>query len=349
MALTLTQMVEAAIKAGRLYTQFEGRFSSYGALKPWLDGASALLPEGALERIKNQSNARDVVIPILTKQALSVITARSCTIAGTVGTSAKPVITKITRGFEILQYPKINENNYVPEEDEFANQLQNGLRSVLAGLDTYSAGLLEAGKSTGLVASNLPGVAIVGNAYQITLAQRERLYFYIRTLMERNDITAGVLSNIMSTEGLDLLLQYESMGANNHQNLDAVLSGDLPSAKSNFRNYRSNRITNGVGVSETHYIAPFGSLGLFMWNDSDALNKRVGPNGAKSYTMTDPIMDIRWDVYEEPVCTDLSATYGTAFTRTLGTRYQFAADFGFFSAYSSDTTKPIVKIEVLTT
>jgi hypothetical protein len=349
MALTLTTMAEAAIRARDIYTKFEGRFSNYGAFKAFLDGANELLPVDTLRRIKNQRNEQSVVFPVLTKQALTVLTARSCAIVGTAGVSAKPVIPKITRGFEILIYPKINENNYISETDEFANQLTNGIRSVSANLDTYAAGQLESGKSTGLATTNLPGVSIVGNAYQITLAQRARLYFYLRTLMEKNDITAGVIQNIATTEALDLILDYESKGKYNDVDQAAILAGDTPSAVGNYRHYRSNRITNGAGVSETHYVAPFGALGVFQWNDSDALAKRNGPNGAKAYTMADDIMGVTWDVYEEPVCTDLSATFGTSFARTLGVRYQFAADFGFFIAYSSDTTKPVVKIEVMTT
>jgi hypothetical protein len=349
MALTATTMAEAAVRAKDQFTLFEGRFSNYGAFKAFLDGGNALLPFDTVRQIKNQQNERSVVFPILTKQTLTVLTARACAITGTPGTSAKPTITKITRGFEILIYPKINENNYISEQDEFANQLANGLRSVSANLDTYAAGQLESNKSTALATTNLPGVSIVGNAYQITLAQRARLYFYIRTLMEKNDINAGVLNNIATTEALDLILDYESKGANNDQNLKAILEGDTPSTLSNLRHYRSNRITNGAGVSETHYIAPFGALGVFQWNDSDAINKRTGPNGAQAYLMAENIMGVTWDVYAEPVCTDLSATYGTSFARTLGMRYQFAADFGFFQAYSSDTSKPVVKIEVMTT
>lgn len=349
MALTATQIAEAAIRAKNQFLAFEGRFSNYGALKPWFDGANALLPADTVKNIKNQRNAQSIVFPLLTKQTLTVLTARACAITGTAGVSAKPTITPITRGFEILIYPKVNENNYISEQDEFANQLANGIRSVSANLDTYGAGQLESGKSTALATTNLPGVSIVGNAYQVTLAQRSRLYYYLRTLMEKNDIGASVLMNIATTEALDLILDYEKSGQYNDVNLAAVLSGDLPSAISAFRHYRSNRMTNGVGVSETHYIVPFGAIGVFQWNDSDAVNKRTGANNQKAYLMSEDIMGVTWDVAEEPICSDLSATYGSTYARTYGMKYQFAADFGFFTAYSSDTSKPIVKVEVMTT
>jgi hypothetical protein len=167
--------------------------------------------------------------------------------------------------------------------------------------------------------------------------------------MERNDIMGSVLHNITNTEALALILKYESLGANNAENIKSILEGTAPSAVGNFRHSRSNRLTQNTGVAETHYVAPFGTLGLFTANDSDALAKR-GWDGKKTYTFYDPILGIRWDVMEEDICSDLSATWSNdAYKRTFGKRYQFAADFAFFTAYSSDSTSPIVKVELLKT
>jgi hypothetical protein len=345
MAMELTKLAEAAVIAKGYWAKFENRFSNYGAFKAYLDNARALLPESDIERIKNQSNGRDIVVPTMTKATLSIITARACTITGTEPASVKPTLTRITRGFEIKIYPKVGENNYFSETAQFAQQLNNGLRSVLVNLDTYSAAQLEANKSTSLVAPGMAGVAVSGNAYQVSADERERLYFYLPTLLELNDMNSGMNNNIATTQSMELMLEYESKGANNEQNLAAVLRGDLPSA-SGFRHYRSNRISNGAGVSETHYLIPFGGIGVFTWNDSDALAKRKGPN-KELYTMEDPIMGIRWDVMEEPICDDITATYGEGFERTMGMKYQFAADFGFLHAYSSDTSRANIKVEVL--
>lgn len=348
MALDLTAMAEAAIRAEGYYQQFENRFSNYGAFKAYLDGGSALLPADTIERLKSAQNMRSVVFPVLSKAALTVLTARACAITGVEPTSAKPSLSKITRGFEIKVYPKVSDNNYISEIDTFAQGLMNGIRSVLANLDTYAAAQLESNKSTGLATTNLTGVAIVANAYQIALAQKNQLYMYLPTLAEKNDIATGSLYNVMTTEGRALMLDYESKSIGNDQNLKGILDGDLPSA-SGYRHYRSNRMSNGGGVSETHFIAPFGSLGVFSWIDSDARNKREGPNGKKAYPFADRIMGLEWDIVEEPVCDDLSATYGAGYERTFGTKYQISADFGFMTAFSSDTTKAIHKVEVLTT
>jgi hypothetical protein len=236
------------------------------------------------------------------------------------------------------------------EVDTYAQGLVDGIRSILVNLDTYAAGQLDANKSTGLVAATgIAGVSIAANAYQIALAQRDQLYAYIPALAALNDLSDTNLINAMSTTGKVLMAQYETNGVNNAQNLAGLLNGSLPSA-SGYRHYSSNRIGNGAGVSETHYLAPFGSLGLFTFTDSDArAGITNGVNGQKMYTITDSIMGIDWAVQEEPICDDLSATYGAGYEACRGVQYKFGAFFSFMNAYSSDTTKPIHKLEVLTT
>lgn len=344
MALTATTMAEASIRARGYYGQFEGRIPEFGAFKAYLENAMALLPKDTIERLKSASNARSAVFPILTKQLLSVITARACTITGSTPSSIKPTITSVTRGFEVKVYPKVSDNNYISETDQFANGLANGIRSVGINLDNYAVAQLEAGKSTSLATVGLDGLSIVGNSYRIAQAQKDDLYLYIPTIMARNDLAGAQLNNIASTEALALINKHEKYGDANDQNLLKVLRGDVFGG-SGIRHFISNRVTNGVGVSETHYLVPFGGIGVFVWNDSDAVNRRTGPD-AKLYTMADPILGITWDVMEKPVCEDLSATYGAGYERTMGTAYQFAADFGFMRAYSSDSSSVIHKLEV---
>lgn len=347
-ALAATALAEAAVRAKRYWDQFEQRLSNYGALKAFMDNANALLPQDQLEAIKNDANARDVVFPTINKATLTVITARSCTIAGVDPVSVKPALTSITRGFEIRVYPKVSENNYISEIDQFSAGLRNGIRSAAVNLDNFGAATLESNKSTSLQTVGLPGLNVVANAYQVDWAQRDRIYYYIPTILERNDMNNGSMNNIMTTEGRELMLEYEAKGLGQDTNMRGVLEGTLPSANG-YRHYTSNRISNGAGISETHYLIPFGGIGVFTWNDSDARARRTGPNGKSKYLYDDPILGIRWDVQEEPVCDDLTGVYGAGkgYEAVFGTKYQFAADFGWLVAYSSDTTKANLKLEIL--
>jgi hypothetical protein len=349
MALNLTTQAEAAIRAKGYYEQYEQRFSNYGAFNAYFTGGQALLPKDSIESFKNAQNVTALAFPVLTKASLSVITSNVCSFTGVEATSAKPTFSNITRGFAIKTYPKVAANNYISEMDQYAAGLTNGIRSVLANLDSYAVTQLEANKSTGLVAATgITGVSITANAYTIALAQRDKVYTYIPTLMELNDANTGNIVNAMHTNGRVLMLEYETKGQNQDSNLRGQLDGTLPSA-SGYRHFTSNRFTNGAGVSETHYLAPFGSLGLFTFIDSDArVGITDGVNGRKMYVMADPILGVEWAVTEEPSCDDLSATYGAGYEACNGTSYRFIANFSFMNAYSSDTTKPIHKLEVLT-
>ncbi len=347
MSLELTKQAEAAIRARGYYGQYEQRFSNYGALQAYLAGGNALLPKDTIEQLKNAQNVRSLVFPVLQKASLSVITAIACTYSGVEASSAKPAFSSITRGFSIKVYPKVAANNYISEIDQYAAGMANGIRSVMSNLDTYAAAQLEANKNTNLASTNLQGVSVVANAYQIEQAKKDKLYFYLPTLMERNDINGTLLYNIMTTEGRALMLEYESKATGNQQDLRAVLDGMLPSS-SGYQHYRSNRISNGAGVEETHYLAPIGSLGLFTFTDSDArAGITNGVGGKRMYTMVDGILGNTWAVIETPTCDDLSGTYGAGYEACNGTQYAFVADFSFMNAYSSDNTKPIHKVEVL--
>lgn len=343
--MTATARVEAQILARGMYGGFENRFSIYGGIKAFFDNANALFPGRPIEGVRNNQNARALTFPLFTKETIALITARSCTIAGLEPTSAKPTFTIITRGFEFRLYPKVFDNNDLTLAGGFAQKMTDGLRAAMASLDTYSVGLLESGKSTDLAAVKLRGLSIASNTYQIDLDHNDRAYYYLPTILAKNDMSSFNFNNIANTEAMELMLEYEAMGQANQEDKAAVLRGDLPSARG-FRNYTSNRIVPPDGVLETHYLTPFGSIGVFVYNDSDAINNRKGPL-MESYIDTDGVFGIPWDVTEAPVCDDLSATYGPTFTKVYGTKYSYTADFAFLQSYSSDNSRANLKVQFM--
>jgi hypothetical protein len=347
MALEATAMLEAQVMAQRFYGAFEQRFSGYGAIQAFFDNAAALLPVEQLQRMKNARNAQDIAFPILQKGTLPIITAHSCNILGTGPTSVRPTITDIVRGFEVKLYDMVHDNNMISEQEAFAQQMANGLRTVMTALDTFGANRLETGKSTSLATVDLPGITIAANAYQIDFANADDLYFILPTILRKNDMNWWQHNNITNTESMKRMLHYEALADNNAENQRAVLEGRLPSSTGPFRHFVSNRIVPGVGVQELHYLVPFGGIGVFTYNHNDAVANRTGPNGQRFYTQTDNIFGIRWNVREERVCEDISATYGPEFTAVYGTKWQFTANFVFIDAYSSDNTRANIKVEVM--
>jgi hypothetical protein len=344
--LSPTALLEAVVMAGQRYGAFENRLSSYGAFKAYRDNAAALLPVDKLRGIRNQSNARDIVFPVLTKQTIPIITARSCTVTGLEPISAKPTITQITRGFEIKLFPIVFDNNEFAMQQGWANMFLNGMRAFLASVDTYAIGLLEAGKSPVLATVDLPGVTIASSAYVITLAAAADAYEIINVILEKNELGSDNYNNVANTEAIKRMIDYEKYHAGNEVDKAAVLAGNLQFT-SPFRHYVTVRLVPGAGMQEVHYFVPFGGIGVFEFIHSDATNRRKGPN-MEMYPLVDDIVGLQWDVREVPICEDITATYGNevGYESAIGVKYQIATNLVFFEAYSSDTSRANIKINI---
>lgn len=339
MSLSVTQMQDAIItaRANNYFSEFEGNFSNYGAFQAALDGANLLLPENMVKSMKN-SAAQTTKVPVLNKATLAIITDRSCSITGNDPTSAFQNITYATKGFEITVSPSVSDGNYISLEDQFNNGLRNGLRSIFPELEIAAIAKLETDKSavlaTSYIATQATGAYVLESAGDI--------YYDIPTIMKLNDLK-GRYVNVTNTEAQKNMLKYESQGQNNAVNLAGVLNGSLPSA-GNYRHYMSNEITLGSN-REVHYMYPEGSFGVYQWNPQDFVKKRETSAGKKFYTFEDPFLGITWSVIEETTCADLSATY-SGLTTAHVTKYQFTCDLAFMTAYSSDTSSPILKFNL---
>jgi len=345
--LAATALLEAIVMAGQNYGAFENRLSGYGAFKAFRDNAAALLPVDRLKGIKNQSNARDITFPVLTKQTIPIITQRSCNVTGLEPISAKPTFTTITRGFEIKLFPIVFDNNEFAMQQGWANMFLNAMRGFLASTDTYAAGLLEAGKSPVLATVDLPGVTTGASAYTIDYDNAGDLYEIINVILEKNDMTGFSHNNIANTEARKRMIDYEKFHDGNSVDKAGVLRGDLPGT-SGFRHYTSNRLVADAGMQETHFMIPFGGIGMFEFIHSDAVHRRTGPGGMEMYPLTDDIVGLQWDVREVPICEDITATYGNdpGYESAIGVKYQIATNLVFFEAYSSDTSRANIKINV---
>lgn len=336
MALTATALQDAVVQASQMFGSFENRLSEYGALQAFIDNAPKLFPGSILENAR-KSNVQPVKIPMLKRGSATEVTSRSCTITGQEGVSEFVTLTWGTTGFEIKIVKAKNAGNYIDEVSDFAMQMANGLRTVLAALDTASYNALESKKATGLLEANLPGISLGAGFYQANDAVK--LYQSIPSIMSINDIT-GQLLNIASPQARASLLGMLTFGQNNQQN-QAGLLGALPGAMG-YQNYFSNRVLNGDNVMEVHYLAPEGSIGMFTWNGYEAKNNVQTSKGKKFYTMQDPVFGLTWDVMEESDCaTD------AGYQRVTYDAYQFNIDYAFLTAYSSEATKtPIVKMQI---
>lgn len=339
--LTPTALQDAVVQASQLFGSFENRMSEYGALKAFIDNAPQLFPGGVIENAR-KSPVQPTKIPVLQRGTAAEVTSRSCTITGQETTSEFVTLNWGTTGFEIKIVKAKNAGNYISAEEDFAMQMANGLRTVLAKLDTAGYNALESNKATGLIDPSLPYVTVGAGVYNV--ADVIKMYQSIPAIMSINDIS-GELLNIASPQAKASLLGMMTFGQNNQQN-QAGLLGSLPGAMG-YQNYFSNRVLNAAGVMETHYLVPQGLIGMFTWNGFEAKNKVITSSGKKFYTIADPVLGLTWDVLEMSDCeTDVN------YQRVVADVYQFNIDYAFLTAYTSidsdpaATKTPIIKIGV---
>ncbi len=338
-ALSATELQDAIIFVeGKKFNQFEGRLSRYGALKAALDGANDILPASTVTSMK-KSEKQPEKVPVLNKFNSTVLTNRTCTISCNDRVSAFKNLSYVTKGFTICVADAINAGNYISRAEDFGWQMIQGLKAVYNSLDLAAVNTLETNRNTTLRTSNIDTITNASGDYEENLLSD--IYYDIPALMALNDLSDGRIQDVTNTEAMKNMLKYESQGTNNAIDLAGVLSGKFADS-SDYQHYLTNNITLGTN-REVHYLFPEGAFGLFVWNAFE-FQKRSTNGISRFYTQEDPILGIKWNVYETTECVELS-TLATGMTGTgYVTKYQFSADFSFLTAYSSDADTPIVKV-----
>lgn len=334
MAITNTVLNDAIILVGNSdMGKQEQRISSYGALQAFIDEAPNLLPKTTVETIKK--SARHVTkVPVLQKFSSTLLTAPSCTITGNRATSAFKTITWVATGFEVTVIPSINQDNYISQAEDMANQIKMGMKAVLAYLDGLCIAALDANKATTIEPAK---AAVAGAGYYSY--RRESKYFFrdAPAIMRLNDLE-GPYVDIANTEATSTLLDIRTMALYNNQNIAGTL-GSLQDAAS-WAHYSSNRVDRGEH-GELHYITPKGTIGIYNWVDMDSQMGKTAGN-KKWYQIADPIKGLNWGVLQIDDCADNSSEL-TGLTRSFQEKYQFVAYFAVVTDYSSDGATPIIK------
>lgn len=323
------------ISSGK-FGDFEKRLSTYGALQAFKDNAPRFIPPSAIENIK-KSIRQPEKIPALNKFDVTLTTAPTCDPGCNPVTSAYKAITWAYMGFPVCYVPSENLDNYVTLREDIAMQMAMGWKKVFATLDTNSVTVLEANKSAAVVSSTNPNVTSGAGGYDY-LGKPEEFFMFAPGLLAINDMDSGSLNDVANSESMATMLRIQTFGANNSQNLKAI----IPNAWSH---YLTNRIAPGAN-QEVHYLFPDGVLGVYNWIDPDSRAGRVA--GASTWaTIQDPMFGFDWSVYSVAACVDNTSTpTGRTMannTRAYMEKKEIGAWFAFITDYSSDTSTPIIK------
>lgn len=339
MTLIPSELVKAVVKVplSQEFQKFEGRLSHYGALNAFIENTNMLVPKASLEQARSAAR-RPVEIPVLNAYDATLLTARACTDTPDAVTSAMVPLSWTTTGFVIQEFPEeVYTGNYFSKQEHFDHQLKMGLKAAFADLDSAAVAFLEAEKSATNASPKFG--ALVADAKQVDFEKRSDFYKSIPSVMVRNDLPDMNVLDITTPEAQIEYLYTAAQGSANGVNTAYQVAPVIP--------YRSNRVLNGAGVDETHYLTPQGSVGMLTWNSVAArTGARVHEND-RFFTMQDPLYNITWDVKLTANCTDVSGTYGGV-TAGVQKIYAFTVDYSFMRPYSSDANyTPIFKYEIL--
>lgn len=336
MSILATVLEDAVIQLGNNNTlnDFENRRPTFGALEAHRQDTNLLVPASEIEAAR-VAKGRPTKIPVLNKYAATKKTAYTCNFDPDAVTSAFVTPTWATIGFDVAIEGAINADNYISAVRDMAHQMGMGLQMVGKDLDTAAVTALEAAKSQVNASTLYP---VVGNSMRISNADKLNFYKKIGSIFRRNDMDLPVM-DISNTETEIDFTFIGQQGASNDVNTAYQISGIQP--------FRSNRVTTASGVDETHYLVPRGSLAMLDWIPYDF---RVGSRineGEYWTTVVDPIFGFTWAVRYKRSCVDSSGTYARQTPAAMREEYSFRMDYSFMSSYSSDTSSPILKAEVL--
>jgi hypothetical protein len=338
-AIQATVLNDAIVMASESheFKAFEGRLPQWQTLENAKDGIAGLMPKTTIEAVI-KSERHPAKIPVLNKYGATVITVRSCTITPDIPVSAFAPIVFNTVGFTASISKSVNIDNYTSAVDELAWQFRMGWKAIFNNLEAQAVAYLEANKS----AVNASAIyTITADAMRVPLAEKQDFYKNVPAILFRND-HFGRINDAANTEAMTLVDFIQNQGRGNSTNLQ------YQATPANFNFHRSNQVTNGAGVDETHYLYPIDTFGVLNWVDPDSRAGARINEGRLMTTMTDPIFGFNWGVYYYRECTDETAEL-VGLERTVKEFWEITADFSFNSSYSSDTSSPIYKAELLDT
>lgn len=300
------------------------------------------------EKAENDSQGREIDIPVRKKGNVTINNARSCTIGG--GQSETDTVRVIwqTASADILMVPAQYGKNQIGYADDLAQKIEEMVEAFKIEIENDLDTLMDNNKSqvygSALVGTEYP---LVGDAIQVTTEQMKFFFGDISPINFADDFAQPLNKVIASHVAMRYVERYIEQGGGNAENTSYQFSG---------KDYTfSNRVTNGAGKNATGYWMPDGSLGLLTRVDEDAKMGHKAGDGSEWSTENLPGLPFAVGVLYKSQCSDQSALETAGLEHLKATKiehFQISFDYAMLSPYNSDiATKPssIRKFEVIPT
>lgn len=310
----------------------EHRMSRYGAFDAFQADAVNLLPELGTINDARTTSARAVKVPVIKRDEVTLISARSCSVVAKRNESALVTVTYATTGFAFDMYPAEFYNNELGYIDDFKRKMDDGQRAVLEALDTACVAKLETVKSAVNNADGNP-YAVVADTMIIPNGDEDTLFNELSQIMAQNDLYGKI--NVVASPRMKALIQHLiNQGVANDENTAYQFMDYM------FR--YTNRATVPVDARDIFYAYPDASVAFTNWNDMTSRMGAETTDGKKWSIENLPLIGLNFGLLFHSSCADGSTAdiTGSAASESAVVResFRFTTDYALISAYNSDTT-----------
>jgi hypothetical protein len=309
--------------------------------------AGGILTDEVKTMIK-QSTGNFVDIPVLNAEDVTITNVRSCVIPADVETSALVRLTFITYAFGFTMTPARHFNNDISYRQLFERKMENYLLKLALTLDQQAVNVLNTNRNVYFPSSVTGYYPQVGNALQVTAAQRDDFFNQLEAILATMDQYGGT-NVIGSTSLMPMVNRLKAQGGGNQVNQSFQFDP--------YRWLFSNRVINAAGIAATGFAVPDGMVATMNRNTPDqVMRSRVGSHKIWG-TEQVPIVNLNMGTYYTEDCADMTALdEGGArmshLSRSKVEGFAFDTDVCFVTAYNSAPASryyPILKFEVSAT
>jgi hypothetical protein len=171
--------------------------------------------------------------------------------------------------------------------------------------------------------------------FQIDATVKDVMYNKIHGQFDRMDFSDVQKRSLGNPEHAAVVRELYAQGGANDFNTQFQFRGDIPPAflaeegfDSDVIFYRTNGIENGLGVQETFFVQPTGTVAIIHANDVEKYDQGTIPNGTTLSTQIIPgLEDVVWGVRKTYGCDDGGLDYE---------QWQFESKYALIAPYIND-------------
>jgi hypothetical protein len=285
------------------------------------------------------SEGRNLDVPVRKKGAVTILTARSCTIGGGQSDSALVRVVWKTVVADVLMVPSQYEKNQIGYLADFNQKLREIAEAFKVEIENDLDTAMDTNKSQVYNSSIVTTkYTLAGSAIQVLPTQVDFFFNDLESINYSDDFYVSPIKVIASPTIMPTVMKYINQGTGNAVNTQFQFAG---------KDFTfSNRVTNGVGKLGTGYFMADGSVGLLTRVATDSRLRHKSTSGVEWREDTIPTMPFTVGIQYKSECSDQSALEASGLAHlkaTLAEHYQISFDYAIIVPYNTDlATKPSV-------